>query len=314
MSKIFENDKINIGLLIFRVQVKWYLFAVSIPVMLLAGIFYARSLERVFGFEASILLSSKRTGPARPDELLNVIEGIDRKVNTMDEMEIISSYDMIKKTIDQLDFEVSYYTGSSSQQREHYGSFPFKVVIDSMAQQMVNVPIFVDILSKSECRIFLDAEEVTVFDMKEKTTLPGKIPQVRFREKILFGHPYRHKHLAFTIYLEDPEKHAGSDISFVINNPDGVVKSYKKKLKVEPAAKDSYVLELRTQGTNAKKEITFLNKLMEVAIEQDLAKKKRSRKENPGICGLSAAGCSGFSGPFQCLCGVYGIFQSADGY
>ncbi len=279
MARILEKDSINLSLLFFKIKKKWYWFALFIPLFVGSGYFYAKSLDKVYGFRSVLLLSPKRTGAARPDELLNVSEGINRNVNTNDEIGVITSYDMISRTIEELDFGISLYNGKEEKKQEIYPNNIFDIRLDSSQLQMTSVPIYVKVISKNEVEISANGseeKEVFLLNLSTNETEPFSPQATRFKSKLKFGETFSRKPITFQIIpKEDITPHIGKNYHFVINNPTGTVKGYKGKLKVETMKRDSYLLELTTQGNNGNKEITFLNKLMEVTIQQDLIEKNK---------------------------------------
>lgn len=265
MSKIIENDRINLGLLFFKIKKAWWMFAILVPLFAVGGYFYAQSLEKVFGFKGSLLLSPNRTGAKKSDELLG-ISNIEKGINTDDEIGVITSYDMIKMALQELDFGISYYTGSDYPKNEKYKDFPIEVIIDSANNQLVNTPIYVDIINDKEYRIRIDAEKAPLYNPLEDEVLRNRF-NVKLKKTMRFGRAYRSDDLSFVVNLKgDPKMYGNDQLFFAINYMDGLVKTHRRKLNVEPAKRDSYLIEIRTQGTNTEKNIDFINKLMEVVI------------------------------------------------
>jgi hypothetical protein len=91
-----------------------------------------------------------------------------------------------------------------------------------------------------------------------------------------FGKTYEVMGFKFTIQLDDYPKTDSKDIIFHINSLDGLVGEYKDKLTAETDAKEASIIILSTVGRSPSKERTFLNKLMEKFIEQDLEEKNQA--------------------------------------
>ena len=271
MSKIIENESINLGLLFFKVRKNWWMFALSIPVFIVLAYFYTKSLERVYRFKSSVLMSPKRSGAARVGELLEITD-FEKKVNPDDEIGVITSYGMIEKTISELDFGVSYYIGTDFRKNEKYDSrYPYRVTIDSSAIQMTSIPIFVNILSEKNYELIIEEEDIYLYDLQKDETLPRKLPKAKIRKKVKFGEWFKSDYLTVKIDLEDSPTMFGDDkLYFVINNMNSLVKQHQRGLKVEPAARDSYLLEIRMEGVNSQKHINFMNQLMDVVIKENL--------------------------------------------
>jgi capsular exopolysaccharide synthesis family protein len=281
MARILEKDSVNIGLLFFKIKKKWYWFALCIPLFLGTGYFYAKSLDRVYGFRSVLLLSSKRTGAARPDELLNISEGLSKSVNTDDEIGIITSYDMISKAVSELDFGISLYNGRDRQNQEIYPNKILYIRIDSNHVQMTGVPVYVRIISKDQVQIWTDEDEdkdknITLYNFKTNEGQDFPVNSIDFNTKLKYGASFKKEYVSFQILpIGDMSSRVGKIYHFVINNPSSMVKGLKAKLNAETLKRDSYLIELTSTGSNSNKEITFLNKLMEVVIQQDLFEKNK---------------------------------------
>jgi hypothetical protein len=91
-----------------------------------------------------------------------------------------------------------------------------------------------------------------------------------------FGKTYEVMGFKFTIQLDDYPKTDSKDIIFHINSLDGLVGEYKDKLTAETDAKEASIIILSTVGRSPSKERTFLNKLMEKFVEQDLEEKNQA--------------------------------------
>ena len=252
------------------------MFVLSVPVFIILAYFYTKSLERVYRYKSSVLMSQQRTGAKRIDNLLDIVD-IESKVNPNDEIGVITSYSMIEKTIKELDFGVSYFQVTDYGKNEKYGTrFPFKVTVDSSSIQMTGVPIYVNILSEKAYELIVEDEDIYLYDLQKDEMLPRKLGKAKIRKKVKFGEWFKSDHLTIKIDLQDSPKLFGGDkLYFVINNMNALVKQHQRGLKVEPAARDSYLFEIRMEGVNTLKRVTFMNKLMEVVVQENLNVKNK---------------------------------------
>ncbi|NJL14596.1 MAG: polysaccharide biosynthesis tyrosine autokinase [Microscillaceae bacterium] len=274
MARIIENDSINLGLLFFKIRRKWWWFFISIPLFAGLGYYYAKSLEKVYGFRSVLLLNSSRTGSARPDELLEVIEGVNRSVNTDDEIGVITSLDMIKKAVIRMNMGISYFASEEPRKKEQFPFSIFKVKIDSSQAQLIGTPIFVKIISEGEAQIWIETDDpvniVNIVNGERQKELEG----LQFRQKVKVNQVIKSPHFRFTILpSEEWKSQKGKTFHFIINSIDGITKSFKGRLEAESIARKSYLIELKTTGTNKTKEWMFLDTLMQVVVEQDLEQK-----------------------------------------
>jgi capsular exopolysaccharide synthesis family protein len=276
MSRILRNDNINLGLLFFRLRKYWYLLALSLGLALAWAYYTISKSEKVYSFKSALMLNPRRTGLDEPDALLlNVDHKLDRNVSTKDKIGVITSFDMVKRVLLQLDFGVSYFVGSKSRLlNERYGKFPFKIKLDSLGVSVVEVPITVEILSATEYRLTTKGENVNQYSFAKQEVLDTKIIKLNTQHKWTINKPYKDNNFSFTLIPgENFAKAVGKTFTFVINNPSSLTRSYQAKIKAEPAERDSYILNIRTEGSIPEKEVAFLNKLMEVAIADDYNEK-----------------------------------------
>ncbi|MCU0445453.1 MAG: polysaccharide biosynthesis tyrosine autokinase [Microscillaceae bacterium] len=276
MSRILKNDSINLGLLFFRLGKYWYILVASLGLALGWAYYTISKSEKVYGFKAALMLNPRRTGLDEPDALLlNVDHKLDRNISTKDKIGVITSFDMIRRIIHKLDFGVSYYVGNKPNPiNERYGKFPFRIKLDSVGKSVVEVPLKVEIVSAKEVRISGSGEDVMLYDYAKQEIVDQKIPKLKYQNKIEVKKPYKDNRLALTVIPNEGfAKSVGKSYTIVINNPTALTRAYQAKIKAEPAERDSYILNIRSEGTIADKEIAFLNKLMDVVIEDDFNEK-----------------------------------------
>lgn len=274
MGKILESDRIDLGLLFFKIKTYWYYFVIIIPTLFLLGYFYAQSLPKFYGFKSVLQINPKRTGLPNLDELLiKVPEKINRERNIDDEIGIITSFDMIKKAMEKLDFDVSYFNSKEAKKNEIYNGIPIEVLVDNKSSQIVDAAFYVEAISNTEYKLTIDQEDVSIFDFKKNESLPEKIKKVNFSKKGFFGKPIKGENFSFIINQNNKGLKKGKNIQFVINNPIGLVKSFQSKLEAKVSKRESSLIVMKTEGILTAKETKFLDTLMNVVIEQNLIDK-----------------------------------------
>jgi capsular exopolysaccharide synthesis family protein len=88
--------------------------------------------------------------------------------------------------------------------------------------------------------------------------------------------PFVTKNLSFKIKFNEKFKpDRETDMFFVINPLGSLVEDYQKKLVIEPIALESNIVELTVKGPVVEKEVKFLDKLLEVYLENELYKKNQ---------------------------------------
>lgn len=270
-----REGQIDLRSLITKFSTRWYYFALILLITLAAAFLYNKFSDQIFRVEGSIIIQEEATGSMGAEELFNVIPGgnrTDKKIE--DEIGLIKSYHTVQQTLQTLDFGITYYSKGALQTHERYDNFPFEIVLDSSSYQIVNVPIYIEIISKDQFLIKIDAEEVRQYDVQSNYMLSQKIPAIEVERKGTIGAPYKDEFLAFTLNLTGgPMMYGDEKLFFKINPLDNQVNKYLGRLDVAPITTYSNILKLSTEGEVVNKEIAFLNALIDVVIQTNLNEK-----------------------------------------
>jgi len=145
-----EDETIDIRALLNKAYQYWPLFALSLFLSLGYAYLYIRYYtEPQYNILSTILI--------KPNEKKSGFQEIDlfrqdkKKAN---EMAILKSYEIAYKTLQQLEFNVSYFHKGQVRDVELYQSAPFKVIIDtSFKSQAFNIPVFINIISSNDYKL-----------------------------------------------------------------------------------------------------------------------------------------------------------------
>jgi tyrosine-protein kinase Etk/Wzc len=249
-----EDELIDIKALLSKAYQYWPLFALSLFLSLGYAYLYIRYYtEPHYNVVTTILI--------RPNEKISGFQEIDlfrqdkKKAN---EIAILKSYEMAYKTLQQLEFNVSYFHKGQVRDVELYQSAPFKVIIDtSFKRQAYNVPISINIISSNDYKLTI-----------------GK--NTELKQTFSFGEPVILENLSITIVKTDKNLQVADYYYFKLHDPAHLAIRYRNKLQVtNSGGKESSILELSTVGNNIQRECDYLNKLTEVYIQNGLDEKNR---------------------------------------
>jgi hypothetical protein len=279
--------------LLQKVQAHWYYFAISLVLLLSLAYVYNQYSQRKYKADATIILEDRDIGSMSANELVNPESGREKgmgdKISLGNEVSKLTSYNMVRSALQELDFNITYYTVEkfwpgfiqNSWLNEKYGSFPFKVTIDSTALQITDVPIYVSILPDNRLHIKAQASEASAYNFSadNSTSVSG----VEIDEVIKIGETLNHKFLNFQIDINrnaslDPSE----ELCFMVHSPNKLVALYQGQLTVEPAEnqdKEARILSLLVEDNVASKGVKFLNALIH-AYKLDDLKKKNERGVN----------------------------------
>lgn len=259
-----REDTIDIKKFVFKILSNWYWFVFTISVAVFAAWLVNRYTDPVYTLKSTMIIQDKE------NTLQGGIEGIleeqgifrrSRKKVVENEIAILKSFTIAKRAIEELpDFHISYFSQGRIRTVESYKSSPFTVVIDTTHKNLTEKPIDVKLLSNQECQISFTENDKT---KKVKLKYNDWYEDDNYRFKVLPG-------------FEDESK-LNDNISyfFIIRDTLRLIEQYRSKLNITTTDKKSTILELSSSGLVARKEMDFLNKLMEVYVQKGLEEKNQ---------------------------------------
>ncbi len=277
--------EIDLHELFFKLRRRWPLFVGS---LLLAGALawvYLQVKAPVYDFQSTLLIGDQSTGSKQAQELLQLLDSKPKGLKLEDEVGLLTSSGMLRRTLAQLPFAVSYYAEPSSwlnlvrplQVRERAaGDMPFWVVAVPGRPQLTGVPIYVEPLAGGKFRVHADAKRG---ELRQLATgdLVREVLDVKFDQTVAAGDTLRSPLL--TVVLRPEPDQLGGEASgqyfFQLNDLSSLVGDYQSRLKVKPTDHESRILELSVQGTVPAKETQFLNTLMNTYVQDDLLQKNQ---------------------------------------
>jgi capsular exopolysaccharide synthesis family protein len=284
MERNSKQQEIDVKKILFKFKTKWYFFALSVVLALAIGFIFLKTSPELYSFKSTLLLGQQNTGSKQAQELLNMLEVKDKYIKIEDEIGVLNSYEMVFNTLHRLDFNVSYHVVKDSWLnrlkpmvvKEIYEDVPFKIILDSAAVQLLNVPVYVEQVPGGAFRLRAEADRANIYDFGLFSSL-GEVTDVKIDTIIGANEHFNSKYFNFSFLVNDfPEADNGEKFYFVVRSTDGLTASYQNRLQAKPISRDSRILALSIEGSVPKKEIRFLNTLMSVYIERDLEQKNET--------------------------------------
>lgn len=188
--------------------------------------------------------------------------------NIEDQIGVLLSYSVFKETIDNLNWNTSFYKKGILNKKELYGNEPFEVIISKDSENIQDIPIEVTALDDENFLISANSE-ITKNGVKQK---------IRFEQqgnyKDIFTNPY------FNFLLKKKYAEIGEKYYFKFNKPNLLAISYQKKIIVEYKEIRSELVNLSLKGEVPKKEADFLNELCNVFIRFGIKKESLSSEKS----------------------------------
>ncbi|VAW15631.1 hypothetical protein MNBD_BACTEROID01-89, partial [hydrothermal vent metagenome] len=138
-----EEDTIDIKKLVLRLLSYWYWFVLCVILSLGSAYLYNRYTTRVYEISSSLLIDAGKSvsplaGGGAGGDLFGGFGLMSSNLRDFyNQLIILKSNPVIEKTLEGLDFEVSYYSVGRIMSSESYKSAPFRVKIDRAHPQLV---------------------------------------------------------------------------------------------------------------------------------------------------------------------------------
>ncbi len=254
-----QEDTIDIKKFLFKILSNWYWFVLTVFIASTFAFFINKYTDSVYQINASILVRDKSNSLGSGINNMMDELGMSRRVrrkNVENEIGILNSYTLARRTIEKLDFKISYFGIGRIREPEIYQTSPFTVKIDSSKNNITNYKIYITILNSN----FYHLQINNKFNIDKKIRFGEKFESENFNFKIL-SNGFNSDSLQTKEYY------------FTINNINQLTNQYRSKLVIESSTKKSSVLILSTKGKVTQKEVNYLNKLCDEYIQMDLDEK-----------------------------------------
>jgi len=264
-GNVSEEEQLDIKRLIFRVLGNWYWFAISIFAFLFIAYLINRYSEKVYSVTSSVIVKDddNSKGFSGAENLIQGLKLVRNTKSVQNEIGILQAYTLALQAVSELpDFNVTYVAVGrrSIKEQKLYTNSPFKVNLDTSKVNMLNYPVFINILSKDKYQLEIDDGMGVSQTMK-------------------FGEKFTNNAFSFSIALRRPDDYTddlvGRRYYFVINDLNAMAIAYQAKVTVTLNDKKGSILTLVSTGYVAEQEADYLNKLMEVYINRGLEEKNQ---------------------------------------
>jgi len=256
-----SSDLKRIRKLLHVLVVNWYYFLISLVFSVAVAFLINAYTIPTYLVNSSLLIEEVSNSNAVPeaDRLLMGFGLQPGAENLQNQMQILSSWTLIKSTLKTLPFEIDVYKKGILKQVPYYPDSPVKVVLDPESEIPYNLEFTIKLVSQDEFRIRVEKDPFFSLD-----TTVSFLQQIQFDGCSMTLIPTQHL-----------LKQSGADkrIRFVIRRNDVLAEIYQKRLDVRMAAREGSILTLSLEGTNRAKDIDFLNRHLEIFMATNLAKK-----------------------------------------
>lgn len=281
MSAAPSTDTIDLRAIFRKIRTRWWWFLISVPICVGAAYVYVKVTPKKYDVGAVMLLGDKkRTGFSENSEFIKGTSYLSNSVDLEDNLAILTSNKIMTSTLQRLDFGITYYGTKLFQRQEHYMYPPFRVKLDSMAVQVVDVPVKVEVDREARTyRVRAEGKNVRLYNVKTQEVLPELIPKYSIDQVVPMDSAFIGDHLSFRIsFPEDRVYDKNTEYHFVLHSLQDLVRIYRAMTVATPLSDESNIVNLTIQVEVVEKGQAFLNKLMETYIGFELDKQQQKGK------------------------------------
>lgn len=264
-----EESSFNFKQFLFeKILHYWYFYTITIVLALFAAHYYIRYSTPVYTTSMSLFINFSDKKVAGGPDFLSDLGSASMLGNIDNEIEVIKSRNLLSRTIQQLDFNVSYFLEGDLKTTELYKHTPILLEYDTIYTKGYGSPIHIKVLSDKKYELSYDLNNDKIFI---KTYLFGetilneigefKITIPENSDALLFRNPtYEKRNFIVTI-----------------NNMESLVGRYASALSIENI-KNTRILELTVEGPVPQKSCDFLNKLAQVYLSNGVEQKNEDTR------------------------------------
>jgi len=253
------KSEIDVKRILAKYSSNWYFFAISIIIALLFASDKNRYIVPLYSLKTSILIEDKsNTSVLQEKGNISAAPMFLSPKLIENQIALLKSYGQIKKIIEKLDFEVSYYEKGEYLWNEIYKESPFIIEFDHNHKQPRYKQLNVQFISAGKFELW--SEESPLFS-NSKEYKPGELISA--------------KDFSFRLLLKDSvnvSSIVNREFGFKINDINGLVNQYMGKTNVYVENGPS-ILIISTTGSNKEKEKDYLNQLTKEFLQSNLEKK-----------------------------------------
>lgn len=273
--KKFGQQEVNLKQLFQKVLENKWLYIFSIALCSVLAFLYIKFATPEYEVSTSILLdtSGSNRDLGKSDYVDGGVSLIEMEKNIYNEIGIIKSFSLMRQTVEDLDFDVSYFSKGLIKENENHGHFPFEVVLDRTKAQMYYVPFEVVVLSDEKYSLNVDASDFVVSNPTTKSSFEV-LNDFTFKKEYSFGEKVENNYFTFTVKKPDYDvadaTFKDKKLSFLIKNLDDVASGYQSSISVDNIDLQASIFNITTTGVLVSKEVEFLKKLTENYIKNQL--------------------------------------------
>ncbi len=259
-DKASIENEINLQQALSMIMSKWHVFAISFAVAFLAAFLFNKFTPPVYKVTATLLIDEDKKNISSEDSRVLRGFGLQEGSSNLDnQIMILRSRMLINRTLDEMDYDIEYYYKSLFKKITLFPDSPIQL----LPEDVDSIP--------SDIEFGLKLTGNNMFSLKSSHNDSAKFETLTaFRSFIkAYGKSFRiAKNEDFLKDNEDLKK-----IYFINHDRQKLTDYFSERLRIDPVSEDGTMLSISLESSNRAKDIEFLNKLIEIFLDNSLDKK-----------------------------------------
>lgn len=247
-SKAINNDIIKVKELISLYIKKWYWFAISVFLCLLAAFVYLKISQQTFKVETKILIRQDENSIDISE--IALLKGLGMKEVSKeidDEIQIIKSENILRNAVEQLDIATDYFIKDGLKYIDTYPDKPIEIIYVSGSNPEVGDVMKLTVrkaddkfIVKLKCGLFSEKYEIT----ETNNTINSPIGQLKLKINKTFKPDAIYKIKSYPIK--------------------NLLEFYSSEINVSSVSKKTNAIRISINAANTQKAVAILNKLVDL--------------------------------------------------
>ena len=274
LNRLHESFNVKKILYAYLEKVHW--FVLSILVVTSTVFLINRFSTKIYQVSTTVFYEASRD---RGGSSIDILEGFSVNPvqgNINSQMMLLRSYSQIRRTIEKLPFEVSYFTKGSPTSQELYIDAPFEVIFSKTHLQPLNLEFSIDIDKNGIIKVQAKGENIQTYTYSQKS-ISGSISSISLDEEIKPGQHLTTDYCDFQILIKSNfDINKKNSYVFKFNSYDQLTTGFQSKVKARLINSNGSLLRITATHSNKLKAIDFLNQLVKEFISKNLESKNEN--------------------------------------
>jgi len=276
-----SNDTVDLRSVFQKIGSRWWWFLITVPIAVALGAAFIKTTAKQYVVQATMLLSeNKRSGYGDDQEFIKGTSYLSNSADLEDKLAVLTSKTNLTRTLERLNFGIGYFETKNFLTKEKYDYPPFFITLDSIAVQVIDVPIHVYIDRPSNTyRVKAKGKNVRLYNVMKQEVLPDYIDKWSVDQTMNMDQPFVGDHLSFRIeFPADRVYDNNTEYFFKLYSLADLVDTYRQQTDASQLSRESNIVNLGIKVEVVNKGKMYLNKLMETYIESELDKQQQKGK------------------------------------